>query len=40
MRGGVGRRHRWDLAWLWLWLAAVAPISPLTQELPLPRLWP
>ena len=31
-----GHRFGSDLAWLWLWyrLAAVAPIRPLTQELP------
>ena len=33
---GVGRRHSWDLAWLWLWcrLAATALIHPLAWELP------
>ena len=35
MSCGVGRRHRWDLAWLWLWLwlAAVVPIRPLAWKL-------
>ena len=33
---GVGRRHSWDLALLWLWRrpAAAAPITPLAWELP------
>ena len=33
---GVGRRHGWDLVWLWLWcgLAAAAPIRPLAWEPP------
>ena len=36
MSYGVGRRHGWDLAWLWLWcrLATTAPIRPLAWEPP------
>ena len=32
--GVVGGRCGWDLAWLWLWLAAVGPIRPLAWEPP------
>jgi len=31
---GVGHRLGSDLAWLWLWLAAVAPIGPVAWEPP------
>ena len=36
MSCGVGRRHSWDLALLWLWyrLAPAAVIQPLSWELP------
>ena len=36
MSCGVGRRHGWDPAFLWLWcrLAATAPIPPLAWEFP------
>ena len=34
MSCGVGDREGSDLALLWLWLAAVAPIQPLAWELP------
>ena len=36
MSCGVGRRHSWDLALLWLWCRpeAAALIRPLTWELP------
>ena len=34
MSCGIGCRHGSDLAWLWLWLAAVALIRPLAWELP------
>ena len=36
MSCGVGSRHVWDLALLWLWcrLAATAPIQPLAREPP------
>ena len=36
MSCGVGRRHGWDLALLWLWRrpAATAPIQPLAWEPP------
>ena len=36
MSYGVGHRHCWDPALLWLWcrLAATAPIRPLTWEPP------
>ena len=36
MSCGIGRRCRLDLALLWLWyrLVAIAPIQPLTWELP------
>ena len=34
MSCGVGHRCGSDLAWLWLWLAALAPIRPLAWELP------
>ena len=34
MSCGIGHRHSWDLAWLWLWrrLVATAPIGPLAWE--------
>ena len=34
MSCGVGRRHGWDLALLWLWRrpVATAPIRPLASE--------
>ena len=36
MSGGAGLRRGLDPTFLWLWcrLVAVAPIRPLTQELP------
>ena len=34
MSYGVGHRCGSDLAWLWLWPAAVAPIGPLAWEPP------
>ena len=36
MSSGVGPRHGWDPALLWLWCrpAAVAPIGPLAWEPP------
>ena len=34
MSCGVGRRRSLDLALLWLWLAATAPIRPLAWEPP------
>ena len=34
MSCGVGHRYGLDLAWLWLWPAAVALIRPLAWELP------
>ena len=34
MSCGVGCRCGLDLALLWLWLAATAPIRPLAWELP------
>ena len=34
MSCGVGHRHIWDLALLWLWLAATALIRPLAWEPP------
>ena len=36
MNYGIGQRGSSDLALLWLWcgLAAIAPIGPLTWELP------
>ena len=33
MSCGVGYRCTSDLMWLWLWLAAIAPIHPLAWEL-------
>ena len=34
MSCGVGCRPGWDLALLWLWVAAAALIQPLAWELP------
>ena len=34
MSCGVGHRCGSDLVFLWLWLAAAAPIRPLAWELP------
>ena len=40
MSCGVGRRHGLDLAWLWLWPAAVALIRPLAWEFPYATVQP
>ena len=34
MSYGVGCKHSLDLAWLWLWPAAVAPVRSLAWEPP------
>ena len=40
--GSIPGLAQWvkDLAWLWLWPAAVAPIPPLAWESPMPRVRP
>ena len=34
MTCGIGCKCGWDPAWLWLWLAVLAPILPLAWEPP------
>ena len=34
---GIGHRCSLDSMWLWLWVAAIAPIGPLAWELPYAR---